>query len=394
MLMNLFSTKKWLLAGFVFFTILILPNISNADISDSQILFFYSPTCPHCRDEQVFLDKLEDEFPDLAVERVSVNSSGSMDRLAPLLEQKDASNYLGVVPITFVGDELFIGFDNEKNIGKAMRESLLRQFGLSTKDEKSNIVVAGSVNQNINVPFVGNVGFSSLPLPVLTILLGFLDGFNVCSLGALLVILGLVITLKSRTKIFIYGGAFILTTAIVYGLLIVLWHQIFKTLSPYLRTLQIIIGLVGILGGVYFVKEFFRIKRQGMVCETSNNKLIKDVTRKIKEVFSSPGKSLTIVGSILVFSAIIAVVEFPCSAAVPLVFAGILADAGLPTFGYLGYIALFIVFYMIDEIIVFSVAVWKMNIWLSSPKFSKWVVLVEALVLFIIGFYYLGALFN
>jgi hypothetical protein len=98
---------------------------------------------------------------------------------------------------------------------------------------------------------------------------------------------------------------------------------------------------------------------------------------------------ITIVVSILFFAVVITIAEFPCSAAVPLFFAGTLAEAGLPTWQYLSCIALFILFYMIDEIIIFLIAVFTMTIKLASKKFIIWLTLIEAIVLFIFGLYYL-----
>ena len=85
----------------------------------------------------------------------------------------------------------------------------------------------------------------------------------------------------------------------------------------------------------------------------------------------------------------ITIVEFPCSAAVPVFFAGMLAESGLTGFWYLFYIALFVLFYMLDEVLVFLIAVWTMSIRLSSPKITTWITLIEAIVLLALGLYYL-----
>ena len=124
----------------------------------------------------------------------------------------------------------------------------------------------------------------------------------------------------------------------------------------------------------------------------TGQKITSKFTSKIQESLTKKGNILAIAGSILLFAAVITIVEFPCSAAVPVVFAGILADAGLSTFQYLLYIALFILFYMLNEIIVFSIAVFKMSVWLTSKKFVTWITLIEAIILFLLGLYYLFGL--
>ena len=81
------------------------------------------------------------------------------------------------------------------------------------------------------------------------------------------------------------------------------------------------------------------------------------------------------------------------AAVVPVAFAGILAQAGLSSFQYLLYISLFVLFYMLDEIIVFLIAFFTMKIWLASSKIVTWAALLESIILFILGAYYLFNIF-
>ena len=84
--------------------------------------------------------------------------------------------------------------------------------------------------------------------------------------------------------------------------------------------------------------------------------------------------------------------NFPCSAAVPVVFAGMLVEAGLSTTSYLAHIALFVLFYMLDELIIFGVAAYRLKLWMTSGAFTKWAVLAEALILILIGLWYLSTI--
>jgi len=226
-------------------------------------------------------------------------------------------------------------------------------------------------------------------LPITAVLMGFFDGFNVCSLGALVLILGLVLILKSRKKILIFGGIFIFTTSLVYGLLIFLWFQLFLFLAPYLKIMEILVGLLGVAGGFYFFKDFLKFAKQGPTCEMQKGGMVSKFSNKIQNTLQSSESIFAVILAILFFAVVITIAEFPCSAAVPLFFAGILAEANLSVFHYLLYISIFILFYMIDEIIVFLIAVFTMTIKLSSKSFTTWITFVESLVLFLLGLYYL-----
>jgi thiol-disulfide isomerase/thioredoxin len=374
--------KKWI----IFFLVLTFV-LGSFNIVFSQeklkIYFFYSKTCTHCAAEQEFLDQIEEKYPQIEVYRYL--ASANVDLLIVLAQKHNAERFIGSVPLTFVGDDFFAGFDSTEGIGKKIEESILRQI----KEEPQE--PSGDENK-ITLPFIGEIDVRDYSLLALSVIMGALDGFNVCSLGALVLILGLVLALRSRTKIFILGGIFILTTGIIYGLLIVLWYKFFETLSSFLRTMEILIGLLGIGGGIYFLRQFLKFRKQGPVCETPTGGIVSKFSSKIREVFQKPGNILGMIGALFLFAAIITVVEFPCSAVVPLFYAGVLADAHLPTFSYLSYIALFVFFYMLDEVIVFLIAVFKMTIWMASPKFITWMTLVEAIFLFSLGIYYLVGL--
>jgi hypothetical protein len=225
---------------------------------------------------------------------------------------------------------------------------------------------------------------------MLAILLGFLDGFNVCSLGALMLIIGLTLKLQRRKTIIILGGTFILTTAIVYGGLIVLWFKLFEQFSRYIDFIKIFITLLALGGGVYFLKEYLRMQKQGALCELQESTFINNLMHKTGKAFEDNTRILALIGTVLTFSAVLAIVEFPCSAATPLIFAGILADAGLSTVSYLLHISLFILFYMLDEIIVFAIAAYRLKLWMTSGTFTKHAVLAEALILILIGIIYLN----
>ncbi|MFW6282767.1 MAG: TlpA family protein disulfide reductase [Minisyncoccales bacterium] len=348
-----------------------------------EINFFYSKTCPHCAKEAKFLDKIEDKYPSVQVNRYLINEN--TQRLKDFFEEYDISqDNFGVVPATFVNDEFFLGFDNENGIGSKIEKAIQGELN-------NNFPQKGTSSQDsIKLPLIGKINPSQYSLPVLTIIMGTIDGFNVCSLGVLVLILGLVLSLKSRTKLILYGGAFLFTTAVVYGILIFFWYKLFQFFSEWISIMQFLIGLLATGGGIYLLKEFIKFHKQGApTCEISDSKFVNRFSNRVKKVIQKDTVSLfTTLGTILLFAVVITVVEFPCSAAAPLVFTGILSEANVTGFSYVGYIALFVLFYLLDEIFIFGIAVWKMSIWMSSPKFVKWSTLAGAIVMLGIAAYY------
>lgn len=349
--------------------------------TELEVQFFYTKNCPYCIEEKVFLESIKEKYPQVKFNYYSVEDQENLNRLLNLYKKYNVPSFeQGAVPITFVGEDYFVGFNTE--IGKRIEESIRKQLIKEPFQEPK---------PGRKIPLV-DIDIEKYSLPALAVILGFVDGFNVCSLAAIILILSMVLALKSRKATLILGGVFILITGIIYGILILFWHQLFSLLTPWTQVMQTVTGMLVIGGGVYFVKEFFRLRKYGAVCPASKGRIHKKATQWLEKFFRKPKNLFLLVGAVVLFAAIITIVEFPCSAVVPLIFTGILAEAQLPLILVLSYTGLFLSFYMLDEIIVFLGAVFTMKIWLTSPKFLTWLHLFAAIVLFLLGVYYLGGL--
>lgn len=364
--------KKVIIITFLVLGSWLLVNKPIIAQEKTTIDFFYSVTCPHCIQEQSFLDNLEKENKDVKINRYEITKNTAL--LGKFYKKYNvALMYQGAVPITFIKDKYFLGFN--EGIGNNIKNYL-------------------SGNQKKEPNLIEKLTSKKYSLPTVAIILGTLDGFNVCSLGALLIILTLVLSLRSRKKIFLFGGTYLFTTAFIYGLLIFFWYQLFNFITPYIRKMEIFIGILTLVGGIYFIKEFVKAYKNGPNCEIDEGKkLTGKFSVKFKKLIEENTKLLPIVLSILLFSLTITIVEFPCSAAVPLTFASILAKAQLSNILYITYIVLFVIFYLLDEIIIFLVAVFSMKLWLSSPKFVTWIILLQAIIMLLLSFHYLFGLF-
>lgn len=373
----------------IFLTILVLiltlgfcgPVFSKEKI---EIDFFYSQTCTHCAAEQKFLDEMEQKYPEIKVNRYAIDNPRSQNLLRRLAKKHDAERYIGLVPITFIGENFFLGFESPEGTGRKIEESILRQVKELEEPLRQD-------ETKVIFPIIGEINISRFSLPVLAAIFGFFDGFDICSLSALVLVLSIVLLFRSRLKILFFGGVFILINAITYGFLIILWSRIFSFVSSFLRNMEILIGILIIGGGIYFLRRFWKIRKTGPVCEMETGwgkGIISKFSQKIRELFET-GKVFSIILGLVIFDIVISFIEFPCSGVLPVIFASILNEAGLGSAQYLLYLTIFLFFYLLDELIVFLVAVFTMKIWINSPKFVTWSNFAIALILFLLGFYYL-----
>lgn len=76
--------------------------------SSSKLVLFYMNGCPHCEEEQAWLDSLiVPKYPDLIIERYEISRNPEIFTKYCTLYNTTCS---GVVPRTFVGGKVFVGF--------------------------------------------------------------------------------------------------------------------------------------------------------------------------------------------------------------------------------------------------------------------------------------------
>lgn len=374
---NMFS--KFLKILFIFI-ILLLPFKSSVLAIDDNleekiiINLFDDRLCPVCAATKDFIQGLQNEYPEIELNIYPISDT---EKLNKIVQELEIENYRIMAPTIFINGKLF-------------------QFRDFTSQEEEIIISAiegKEIDSDcciVKIPFLNiEVDIRSFSLPSIAILLGLVDGFNVCSLGVLMLVLSIVIVFNSRKKIFLFGGIFIITTVIIYGSLVFFWGKLFEILVGQIEILRIIVGLAALGGSVYFFKEFYRFLKYGPTCLTSSSRLAQGAIERLQKAFEGSRKLYFLTGSIIFFAAVITIVELPCSIGIPIAFAGILAEKSLSLSNYVFYIILYLFFYMLDELIIFIGAVLTKKIWFSNSKIITWVTFLGAIILLFLAFHYL-----
>ncbi len=277
------------------------------------------------------------------------------------------------VPLTIIGDEYMIGFDKPENSGEKIKQMIANLDGESSK--------AVQKEEKVKIPLFGEVGVKSLSLPVLSVVLGTLDGFNPCSMWALLVLLTIVIATGSRKKVWLVGGVFILTSAVSYFLFMAAWLNAFIFIG-YFSFVQFAIGLVAIIAGAVSIREFYKFKPN--VCEVSTPEQKKKLSERIKRVLRSASLPMMLLGVVAIaFS--VNLIELLCSLGIPVIFTKTLTMYHLASWKYYGYIGLYDFFYMLDDIIVVAIAGFSMKFFLFNSGYSRWSRLVAGILMLVLG---------
>ena len=96
---------KYLL--WLFVVAIFLFNTGTALAGPVDLYFFHSDTCPHCQDEKLHLQMLQQEYPELTVNSYEINESNNIDLLYAISEAYETKT--GGVPMTFIGEHVING---------------------------------------------------------------------------------------------------------------------------------------------------------------------------------------------------------------------------------------------------------------------------------------------
>jgi hypothetical protein len=206
---------------------------------------------------------------------------------------------------------------------------------------------------SIRLPIFGDIDPSHYSLFALTAVMALADGFNPCAMWVLIYLISLIAGLQDREKIWWLVGTFVLASGILYFLFMTAWLNTFLIIG-YVRPLTQFIALAAIGFGIDHIYELIWT-RGAVTCEVGNVEQRQRTIHRIRDIVAAP---IGVASLVLVTGLAFAInsVEFLCSAALPAMYTHMLALMDLSTFAYYGYIALYVLFFMLDDLVIFGLA--------------------------------------
>ena len=215
----------------------------------------------------------------------------------------------------------------------------------------------------------------------MAIVIGLADGFNPCAMWVLVYLISIAVTLKDKKKLIVLVGIFLLTSGILYFLFMTAWLNLFL-LVGVIKVLHLLIGLFALYYGIMSIYEYVK-SGVYIECKLSNNQTRQKSMLKIRELMKEK-LTLIVICGIIMLAFVVNSVEFLCSAALPATFTYVLTQANLPIVLYYSYILLYTLMYMLDDLIVFSCAVFAINKY-AGEKYEKYSTLIGGIVMCLIG---------
>ncbi len=393
---------KKVLLSLLLIALLIIPAQNTLAQNDDvvNVYFFWGDGCPHCAHEKPFLEKLEQEDPQVKVHSYEVWGSEENRQLMVDFGKKLDVEVSGV-PFTVVGEKHFIGWLSEDHTGEQIKEAVecakennCRDIGeeILSKDQKEEesededcacqVEEENSqIPEKINAPLIGEIQTKNLSLPLFTVVLGAIDGFNPCAMWALLFLISLLLGMKDRKRMWIFGITFIVASAVVYFIFMAAWLNLLLFLG-FILWVRILIGLLALFGGGYNLREYFSSPEAG--CKVTNSDKKQKIFEKLKE-FTRKKNFYLALGGIIVLAFAVNLIELVCSAGLPAVYTQVLTLSDLAGWQYYAYILLYVFIFMLDDLIVFFIAMATLKMTGITTKYSRWSHLIGGILMLIIG---------
>ena len=380
---------------FVLILMLFIPSVNASDKVD--IYLFYSELCSTCEKEIVFLEEYIKE-KDVNLVKYEVTRNKENDELLNKVRAKLNNKEL-TTPYTVIGTMGITGFND--SVKEQIKAAVLKYQNNEYVDIVDVVINDLDLEYTIdtpddiyNIPLLGDIDAKEVSLPLISIIIGFIDGFNPCAMWVLLFLISMLLGMKNRRKMWTLGLTFIITSALVYLCFMLAWLNIAITLTQ-IAWVRFIIALIALLGGLINLSSYIKERKKDSGCEIVDNKKRKSITKKIKEIiglvddeksFWKSEKSfiLAIIG-IIGLAISVNLIELACSSGLPLIFTQILALNELNTLQYVLYIVLYILFFLIDDIVIFVIAMKTFKLTGISTKYNKLSHLIGGIIMILIG---------
>ena len=165
------------------------------------------------------------------------------------------------------------------------------------------------------------------------------------------------------------------------------WLNIVVSVSTSL-VFRFLIAIFAIVAGIYNLYNFYKGLKSDDGCEVIDKKKRKDIFKKIKKFTHEKSLLLAILG-IMLLAVSVNIVELLCSAGLPLVFSELLLLNNITGVKAIGYDLVYIIFFLLDDFIVFIIALKTLDVVGVSTKFNKYSHLIGGIIMILIGAYLL-----
>jgi glutaredoxin len=342
------------------------PGATAAADEPVAVTVYFGRECPNCAALHEWFDEVGGDLP-IEITYIEVWHS---DDNRELFRQagRDLDFEADSVPVTVIDRRVWIGNSGPIHgdiraaielvlAGEDVPPGVYGTAGAGTCQQGDLECATDETGSQVEVPLIGTVNLDDQSLLVSTLIIGFVDGVNPCSLWVISVLLTIVVRTASRRRVIAIGSMFLLVTAGMYALYMAGIYSVLN-LVGFLKLIQVFVAVVAGVFGVVSVKDYFAFKKglSFTIPDSAKPGIYKRVRAAAGHERLLPALAATVALGVAV-----SLIETPCTAGFPVLWTGLLKANNV---GWAESAALFVAYmvpFLLDEMIVFGVAVFTMK---------------------------------
>jgi glutaredoxin len=340
-------------------------ELEPAAAENGVLEVFVRDGCPHCEAAKTWLTAIASERPEVRIVYRTVDRDAqAREDLARHV--RAAGIWPPGVPTFVFNGEVLVGFESAERTGPDL---------LALIDRRT------TVPDSIETGLFGTLSVSTLGLPVFTLAIGLLDGLNPCAMWVLLFLLSMLVHQKSRMRMAVIAGIFVLVSGTVYYAFMAAWLNIFLMIG---LSTAVRLGLAGLALtiGVFNVKDFLA---PGLGFSFSIPDSAKPgLYARMRAVARADNLKLSL-AAVTVLAVVVNFVELLCTAGFPALYTAILTQQGLNPAAHYGYLGLYILGYMADDSLMVGMAVLALSSRKLAEDAGRWLKLLSGVAMLALG---------
>jgi glutaredoxin len=365
---------RWQVLLFFVLAWLVLLPAGAAQETDQRLHVYVREGCPHCADAKAFLPQFLRTRPhlELVVHQVDADPAAA-DALSRLFQQ--AGQWPPGVPTFVYRGRMLVGFADSATTGQALAALLDEAPPLAPP------VAAAPPPGRVEAGPLGELSVARLGLPMFTLAIGLIDGFNPCAMWVLLFLLSLLVHLKDRKRMLLIAASFVLVSAAVYYAFLAAWLNLFLAvgLSSPVRTglalLALVIAAINLRDALHPGHGFTL-----SIPETAKPGLY----ARMRSIVQARSLPLAMLGA-AALAVLVNLVELLCTAGLPAMYSAVLAQQQLGDTAHHAYLVLYILGYIADDSIMVGGAVLALSSGKLTAESGRWLKLLSGLVMLVLG---------
>lgn len=352
-------------------SLLFIPNVFAKE-NIVNIYLFYSDSCIHCEQEVKLLSLLEKKYTNIRVYKYEVSNKENSILFGEVSNLLDAR--VGGVPFTVIGNKYYIGYskNNTKKVFMATIEyyskygyddivgKYIGNVEISNNIENTSVTLEDYIDNyeiyNIDTSLIRKINTKDMDISLISLMLVLIDNVSLSSVFMLLFLLTIIINYKDIKRMFMIGIIFLLITSFV-------------------NLITMLIDLNIILSGILWLKILFCV----FILLFGGYNILVSIRKK--ELLNINDGLLVIV--IIFLGLLVGLIKSTCFFEIPILFNEIIYLNNLSNLFKIFCITLYNVFYLLSNLILFTIIVMLIKKFEINDKYQKIIKIFSSIILII-----------